>query len=497
MWTPLFNFPLWFWVSSFLHIAAFVGITLHALRRRRNASATLLWIFVAWAFPGIGLLLYLGFGIDRIPDKGLRKKLTNRHMMEQRWTRHNDESAFVAWHYDFSTPVADLSNPYSCAFNHCLDILNPEHPLLDGNAIVPLLGGAAAYPLMLEAIRNARNHVHLQSFIINNDATGKCFLQTLAEKAAEGVKVRLMFDRFGSTSAYLRGLFREYEKLPNFEICGWTQANPLKRQFQINLRNHRKTLIVDGRLAFFGGVNIASENETIGRDGIRDYHFKSEGPLVHELQFSFLRDWFFMTEESEEKLLCADHFPHTEPKGEARARLIDTGPSDPPELATETFFNAIILARKQILIVTPYFVPNSDILRALRSSAHRGVDVRLVVPEKNNHRYAGMASRALYETLLVAGVRIYHRKPPFIHAKAMVVDDCVALVGTANLDIRSLELNHETMVAVEDEKAVDQLKRIIHEEIEESREIMLSNWEARPAIQKLGENLCSLMSPVL
>ena len=161
------------------------------------------------------------------------------------------------------------------------------------------------------------------------------------------------------------------------------------------------------------------------------------------------------------------------------------------------FFNAIVLAQSQVLIVTPYFVPTNDILKALRSAARRGVDVRIILPQENNHRYAGMAAKALYEELLDSGARIFNRKPPFIHAKAMVVDDAVALVGTANLDVRSLELNYETTVLIADEVAVNKLKLIVHEDMEQSTELNLNEWLQRPPIQKLGENLCSLMTPVL
>ena len=494
----IFHIEPWVLTTTILHTVAFIGVCLHALQRRRNASATILWIFVAWSFPLIGPLLYLSFGIDRVPDKGLRTRTANQLMLTRRNAKHAAEDPFVAWHFDFSTRISDIEDGLSRKLNRSIDPLNPDHPLLDGNSIMPLACGDEAYPLMLQSIRAAKNHIHLQSYIIHRDKTGRKFLEELSKKAEEGVQVRVLFDRFGSTHAYFGGMFRKYRHLPNFHICGWTQANPLKRQFQINMRNHRKNLVVDGHVAFFGGVNIAAENVTTpAKSAIRDYHFKVEGPLVHELQFSFLRDWYFMTQESIDQLLNADHFPEMLSIGSGRARLIDSGPSAPPGLATETFFNAIIMAQKQIFIVTPYFVPTNDIIRALRSAAHRGVDVRLIVPQKNNHRYAGMASKALFEELLVSGVRIYLRKPPFIHAKAMVIDSCIALAGTANLDVRSLELNYETIALLEDAVAIDKLKLMIHEDLENSLEIELNEWLHRPAIQKLTENLCALMTPVL
>ena len=494
------NFDLTYWVvfSSLLHLVAFVGVTLHALQRRRNASATVLWIFVAWSFPLFGPLLYLSFGIDRVPSKGLENKAANQLMQLQRKKRHQDQSPFIAWHLDYCAKKSANDSSPSWHLNKSIDVLNPEHPLLENNQVEPLIGGDQAYPLMLQAIQTAKHHIHMQSFIFQNDETGRMFLEALKSKAQEGVKIRLMFDTFGSTHAYLGGLFRKYSKVPNFEIQGWTQANPLKRQFQINLRNHRKNLIIDGNTAFFGGVNISSENTTTKeRKAIRDYHFKVTGPLVHELQYSFLRDWFFMTEEPMDSLLNPAHFPEMKQAGNACMRIIDSGPSAPPELLGEAFFNAIIMAQKQILIVTPYFVPTTDILKALRSSARRGVDVCIVVPEENNHIYAGMASKALYEDLMEAGARIFQREPPFIHAKAMVVDDAIALVGTANLDVRSLELNYETTIIFEDESAINKLKLIIIEDMDLSKELNLNEWLLRPALQKLGENLCALMTPVL
>lgn len=488
----------WVVLSTAMHLAAFAGVTLHALKRRRNASATILWIFVAWSIPLFGPLLYLGFGVDRVPSKGLAKQAANRLLMLQRDRRHEDSGPFIARHLEHRAGPDDLRSELGTRLNQALDALIPEHPLLHGSSLAPLQSGDQAYPLMLEAIRSAKDHIHLQSFIFGRDEIGRAFLDALKAKADEGVQVRLMFDTFGSTHAYLGGLFRSYRKTPNLQICGWTQANPLKRQFQINLRNHRKNLIVDGSVAFFGGVNIAEENSSRpDREAIRDYHFRAEGPIVHELQISFLRDWYFMKGESIDRLLTPGHFPATTSTGRALARIIDSGPSGPPGLVGEVFFNAIILAQRQILLVTPYFVPTIDILKALQSAARRGVDTCLIVPEKNNHLYAGMASRALYEELLAAGVRICHRAPPFIHAKAMIVDDTLALVGTANLDVRSLELNYETTMLFEEEAAVGKLKQMVLDDIARSRELNLNEWLRRPAVQKMGENLCALMTPVL
>ncbi|MFA7257794.1 MAG: phospholipase D-like domain-containing protein, partial [Kiritimatiellales bacterium] len=374
------------WIVGWIcHLSAFVLVTFHSLQRRRNASSTILWIFTAWSLPVVGPLLYLSFGIDRVGDRGYLKFLADEHVLE---TRKGTQAAAprAYWHHLTGTPA---ENEFQRELNRSLNALMPDHPALAGNKITPLVDGDEAYPRMLEAIRNAKHHIHLQSYIIGNDNISREFMDALSAKAKEGVQVRLLYDRFGSTAALFGGLFHRARKVPNFRVAGWTQANPLKRQFQINLRNHRKTLVVDGITGFFGGINLLDDHVTRpGNPPIRDYHFETAGPIVQELQYSFLRDWYFITEESPEKLLTEEYFPHIEPVGGITARLISSGPSTVEDVAVESFFNSIILAKKQILAVTPYFVPPEDILRALRSAALRGVDVHLIVPKENNHRYA-------------------------------------------------------------------------------------------------------------
>lgn len=483
--------PILWIIGWLIHVVTVILVTFHCLKRQRNASATILWIALAWSFPGIGPLIYLSFGIDRVKDRGFEKFMSDQKLLSKR----EKSAPYAYWH---STPRTTAQSEFQRELDRVLDALIPEHPPLDKNQIRPLVGGDEAYPEMLEAIRSAKSHIHLQSFIIGKDQTGTEFMEALAQKAAEGVEVRLLYDRFGSTKAFLGGLFRKHSGIKNFQIAGWTQANPLKRQFQINLRNHRKTLVVDGHQAFFGGINLHDENTSAHPNGpIRDYHFSLRGPIVQELQYAFLRDWHFITAENPADLLHEKFFPKQIPEGEAVARLLSSGPVNEKEVAVETFFSAISLAKQQILAVTPYFVPPPDILRALRSAALRGLDVRLIVPKKNNHFYAGFASRSLYTRLLLAGVKIYERNPPFMHAKALVIDSSCALVGTANLDQRSLNLNYETTAIIHGAPFADRMKEIIHEDISRSTEISLSEWSKRSASRRLLENLANLMSPVL
>lgn len=482
-------------VWALLHMVCFLLVTYHCLMRMREPSSTVLWIFVAWSLPILGPLLYLSFGVDRVPTKGWRKQVHDDSFLAERRARESETFPLAYWRAMYDRVAAEPVRPVEQKINRTLQSILPDFPLLGGNDVNLLVGGGSAFAAMLAAIEGARHHVHIQTFIIADDTVGRRFMELLADKARAGVEVRLLYDRFGATGALLGGLFRRYRGVANFRIVGWTQANPMKRQFQVNLRNHRKALIVDGRTAFCGGINLQDQAM---RDGeVRDYHIRLFGPAALELQYTFLRDWNFMTEEGPDALLRDGYFPHSERSEGALVRLVNSGPTSEMEAVCDAFFAAISAAEKQILIATAYFVPGPDMRRALRIAALRGVDVRLVVPRKSNHIYVGLAAQALFGELLDAGVRVYRRRPPFMHAKACMIDSCVALVGTANMDIRSLRLNYETNLAVHDENFANEVKRAILDELSVAEEIERGAWQRRPVVKRLAENAAALLAPVL
>jgi len=491
----------WFWigVDATLHVFVFLLVVYSCLNTRREATSALLWIFVAWSFPLIGPLLYLLFGINRVQRKAWHKQRADNEFLTERQARESESLPLVYWRAVHESLAAEPAEPSAQALNSTLSPILSDYPLLGGNAIEPLVDGDETYPKMLEAIRHARHHIHLQTFIIWNDDIGREFLDLLAEKARQGVKVRFMFDSFGSMGAVLSPLFLGYRHVPNLQIVGWTQTNLLKRLVQFNLRNHRKIMVVDGATAFMGGINLRQENlSRPGAPAIRDYHVAVRGPIVQELQYSFLRDWYFMTDDDPEILLQQAHFPHLPAVGPALIRVANSGPTpDEMEVIAQVFFECLVAARRQLLVVTPYFVPTRDILQALCSAARRGVDVRLIVPRTNNHLYAGLAGQSLYEELLKAGVRIYRRRAPFMHAKALIVDDALAMVGSANLDVRSLRLNYESNLIVYDPGYVNALKQIVLNDQARSDELDQATWQNRSAPHRLLENACYLLTPML
>jgi cardiolipin synthase A/B len=487
----------WIATGSALHLTSFILVCLYCLRHRKHPSSTILWMFLTWSFPVFGVAFFLVFGADRVTVRANRKRQQNENLRDARNNTAADALPLAYWR-----AMKDLQpNMHSAGINRinrAIDTFTPDFPLLSGNDIEPLIGGTEAYPAMLHAIRKAKDHIHFQCFIIRNDPISRTFFDAMADQAKQGIHVRVLFDRFGSTEAILTGFFLRYRNIPNFEMHGWTQVNLFKRRLQINLRNHRKTLIIDGKTAFFGGINLDQANLPGKKtEAHRDYHFCANGPIVQQFQYAFLQDWFFMTNEPPQTLLKDQFFPTNAAAGTTPARIVPSGPAAEDYAIEDMFFLLTGEACEQILIVTPYFVPSPALVSALRAAALRGVDVHLILPEHNNHFYAGWAARAFYHELLQAGVRIFLRRPPFIHAKAVLVDARIMTVGTANWDLRSLRLNYETNLLVYDENLAGRLKQVMLEDEAMSQEIHLAGWEARPQWHRLLENACALLAPIL
>ena len=497
-WFDWFRGAPWLSVGAAVHLLLFLSVALHVLRHRRRADSTLLWLFIAWSLPVAGTVLYAMFGVDRVPKERWRRNVQRHVRMDGARDAATDDVVPEAYWRSVGGAPTVPADGWARELDRPLAALSESFPLLGGNLVTPLLTGDEAFPKMLDAIREARHHIHLQSFIIGNDAVGREFMEAVAAKARAGVRVRVLYDRFGSSHALWGGLFRKYRKVPNLTLAGWTQSNVFRKQMHLNLRNHRKVLVVDGRIAFMGGVNLNGYSRSqAGEPAIQDYHFRLLGPIVQELQYSFLRDWHVMTEEDPVQLLSAQHFRRLPAEGNALVRVVNSGPSSDLRVAVDVFFNAVNAARKQVFIITPYFLPSEDLLRALRMAALRGVRVYLVVPEKSNHWYTTWAGRAMYEDLLESGVRIFERAPPFIHAKAMTVDDQLAIVGSSNWDFRSLYSNYETSLAVYDTRFVMHLKLLMSEDLHESREVELGVFKQRPVLHRYLENACGLLSPLL
>ena len=480
---------------SVLHALLAAVLTYDVLLHKERPVSSVLWLWVVWTLPYAGALAYLTFGMDRV-SRGAEERAATRSLVARRAELHPtfEHHAVDQLHFD---PEAGHDHPGGHIFRGT-DPAVRRNRVLRGNSLRLLVDGDEYYPELLDAVADAESSVHLQTFIFGTGRMPERLRDALAEKAAEGVEVRLLYDRFGSTRAHLTNFFRP-AKRAGVRVKSISQANPLKGRFQINLRNHRKIAVVDGRVGFAGGINVKDSHYGPYADGepIRDYHVRLEGPAVSDLQLQFVEDWVFATGTSPDALLEERYFPDVESPGDALVQVVPGGPDLEGRGLSDALFGVISAAERSLELVTPYFVPDEPIYQALRYAALRGVDVRLVVPERGNHWYAEQAARALYEDLLEAGVRIFERGPPFMHAKAVVADGAYAMMGSANLDYRSLHLNFETNVEAGDPEFAATVAEQIEEEVAASREVRLEEHRSRPVVRKLVQNFCRLFQPVL
>ncbi len=476
------------------HLLVAVVLSYHILLYKGRPVSAVLWLFLVWTLPFLGAVGYLTFGVDRVrrsaaEQVGVRALVSRRAELAPALERHVVGTA--------DHDRGGGSHPAAHVFR-ATDPAVEQNRVLGGNRVELLVDGDAFFPALFDAVAAAESSVHVQTFIFGRGEIGRRVRDALAEKAGEGVEVRLLYDRFGSTRAHFTR-FLEPARKAGVEVRSISQADPLKGRFQINLRNHRKIVVVDGRTGFAGGINFKDEQYGPLADGapIRDYHLRLAGPAVADLQLQFVEDWVFATGARPEDLLIPKFFPEHDADGDALVQVVPGGPEVHGRGLADAFFGAISASERTLEIVTPYFIPDEPVVQALRYAARRGVEVRLVVPERGNHWYADQASRALYQGLLEAGVRIFERGPPFMHAKALVVDGVYAMLGSANLDYRSLHLNFETNLEVGDTEFVTTVRSQVEEEIAASREVRLEEHLARPVSRKLVQNFCRLLTPVL
>ena len=485
-------------LGTILHSLLALLVCLHLLLKPRDARTSLIWIIFTITLPIVGPLSYVLFGINTVPNKGWQKQYSDSIFQKSRrgHARSRNPLVTIAEHKN-SVRVTPL-DPDILSLNRILDRLCAKHPLLGGNEVKILEPAERAIEAMFLAIRKAKKHIHLSTYIFEDDVIGKRLMDLLIARANDGVEIRVLYDAFGSALPSLRQFFWRHRHIPNLQLIGFSQANMFKRKFQLNLRNHRKLLIIDGTHAFTGGINFHDVYLTKNtQPGVIDYHFSIRGPIVNELQYTFLRDWYYMTDTAPEDLLIPRFFPLARSVGNSAIRLLNSGPTrNETDLALDSYFAAVNLAHRQIIIVTPYFVPPEPLILALRQAAFRGVEVKILVPSANNHPTLRLASQALYAGLLKTGVRIFERESPFIHAKAFLVDDIAAIIGSTNIDPRSLFLNYETNLLVFDADFTARLKHVVLEDFAHAHEIVYAEWRNRSRLRQFAENFFNLFHPI-
>jgi cardiolipin synthase len=450
-----------------------VCVTIHILLRKREVASAVGWIGLVWFAPILGAVSYFMFGVNRVRRRA-------RRLRPQDDARDSPPTRF-------SQSVGEDLNPLQQGVGQIT-----ARPLLAGTVVRVYENGDNAYPPMLAAIAGAKVSVGLSSYIFQDDQWGGRFIEALAEAQARGVAVRVLIDGIGG--GWLRSAAYQRLRRNGVSAARFMHSSLPWRMPFINLRSHKKILLVDGLIGFTGGMNIADENvmATHPETPVQDLHFRIEGPVVSQLAEAFAEDWAFVTDED----LQGDAWlPKIPRRDGALARVIDSGPDEDLEKIEYAVLQAIACARAGIEVMTPYFLPDERLVAALALAAMRGVAVDLVVPAQSNHRLVDWATRANIGPLLAAGVRIWQSPAPFHHGKIMVMDREWCLIGSSNWDIRSFRLNFELCMEVYDSDLAATLAGLM----ERSRGFKLTqaDLDARSLPVRIRDAAARLMLPYL
>jgi cardiolipin synthase len=480
-------FPIIFTAAGYL-----IGIALipRILLQRRESGATLAWVLAIIFFPYIGILLFWALGTQR-----MRWARRRRQRAERAIAPAIAEATKAMRRFEAKAEVSQVQALEEPGRSLAMLADNLGTPSCGGNQIELLADAKATFSRIESAIASAESHVHLEYYIWRADETGTRLRDLLVKTAARGVEVRVLIDDSGSREANAR--FWRPLVAAGGAVARSLPVVFIAKRFALNNRNHRKIVVTDGRVAFTGGLNVGDEYFGLTHNGPwRDTHVRLEGPAVARLQEIFVEDWFHATEQD---LTAPRYFPDPVPAGDQRVHILASGPDDGRAHAIEMIhFAAITRAERRVWLTTPYFVPDPALNMALESAALRGVDVRLLLPGKNDQPIVQYAARSFYLELLEAGVGIYeYGADTTLHSKTATVDGCWATVGSANLDRRSFRLNFEANAVAYGHLLARQLERAFERDLARARPVVLADFRRRPLIQRTFEGLARVLSPLL
>jgi cardiolipin synthase len=469
VWTPLIITVEIVWVAS-------IGVVI--LLQRRSAAATLAWLLALTLLPIVGYIIYRLIGPQRLERKRVKRSISKaavKEVMEAQAKLADD----LLEHQQLARVGVELG----------------EASPLRASDVELFFDGNAAYASILQCIASAKHHVHLEYYIWEPDTIGTELRDALIERAKAGVQVRMVVDATGSNN--LKKTFFAPLRAAGVKVALF---NPIRlrslRMRRPDFRTHRKIIVCDGRVGFTGGMNITdNHSESRSKNFWRDTHIRIAGAAVWPLQRMFMEDWYFAADE-----LCPvteETFPTPTQEGEHLVQIIGSGPDSAAFAIHKVFFTAANQSQDRLWMTTPYFVPDEALVMAITSAALRDCDVRLLIPKKGDSRVVDLAARSYFPELLEAGVRIYEYETRFIHAKTIVCDDDVAIVGTANLDNRSFRLNFEVAAIVFGHTANTTLADAFTKDLTDSREILRSDFERQPFKARLGQAGARLISPLL
>lgn len=483
----------WLLLSEIAYVVILILVCLRIVYDTRSTTKSLAYLLFAIFVPFFGMIFYFSFGINYRHRKMYSKKL---YQNDDLAARFNQKLLSYSRQTFQENSDAVISNK-ELAFMVLKDSMSP---LTANNSVKLLINGEQKFPEVLQAIRNAQRHIHIEYYIYEDDEIGKAIEAALIEKAKEGITVRFIYDDFGS---------RDIRKklVPRLKAAGVNAFPFLKVHFmllanRLNYRNHRKIIVIDGVTAFVGGINVSDRyiNNSHPTKQVywRDTHLRIDGPGVQYLQYLFLCDWNFCANEI---LQPDDNFFPPEPMqiiaDNKIVQIAASGPDSESPTILFSILQAINLATHEILITSPYFIPGESLLDALTIASLSGIKIKLLVPGKSDSILVNAAARSYYNDLLSAGVEIYQYQKGFVHAKTMVTDNKIAIVGTANMDFRSFDLNFEVNAIVYDTGIASELGRVFYKDLEGSVKIDPVHWADRPLHKQLLEKAARLLSPLL
>ncbi|AMS15180.1 cardiolipin synthase [Pseudomonas chlororaphis] len=469
------------YLIALLHFLGLIA-AIHAVLTVRTAQGSIAWALSLLFMPYLTLIPYLVFGRSTFDAYIKARRQANLEMRkainELNWRPWIEEA---------------LSARASAAYTSLRAMPKlGRMPCLASNHVQLLVNGDATFAAIFAAIERARTAVLIQFFIIHDDDLGRRLQELLLKKASEGVAIHLLYDRIGSHSlphAYVQPL-----RDAGIQVHAFATRSGWLNRFQINFRNHRKIVVVDGLLGFVGGHNVG--DEYLGKKPLlapwRDTHVSVSGPVVACLQESFAEDWFWASRQLPPLIL-----PDTYPDDGVLCQVLASGPADPYETCSLFFVEAIHAATERVWITSPYFVPDEAVFAALRLAALRGVDVRILLPSRADHRIVYAASSLYAFEAVRAGVRVFRYQPGFLHQKVVLIDSEISAIGSANLDNRSFRLNFEVMLLTVDEAFAREVEQMLNLDFERSREIAKEESRETHRLQQLGMRVARLISPIL
>lgn len=481
---------LWFYSISTSILIVVVSILIFL--EKRNPYKTIAWLAVINVFPILGLIFYFVFGQNWRKRKIIRTKYIN----EMEHLRGIVKQQIECIKTNRECGIEALGSKKQLVN---LLLRNAHAPFTRRNKAEVLSDGKKAFDSMFAEMEKAQNHIHLEYYIIRDDNVGQRLKDILIRKAQAGVEVKVIYDAVGAwelSKKFLRELKENGVKIEPFLPVVLPLINN-----KLNYRNHRKITVIDGKVGFLGGLNIGDEylghHPRLGK--WRDTHLRLKGSSVHFLQVIFLLDWEFVTKE---RLVGPQYFPEDavrgmEPQQGKIIQIAASGPDSDWESIRQSYFAMINSAVRSINITTPYLVPDEGILLALKTAALSGVDVKIILPGKPDHKIVYWASQSYFEELLEAGIEIYLYRPGFIHAKIISVDGEVASLGSANLDMRSFQLNFEVNAMLYNKDLVARLDKDFARDLSQSTKVDLAAIINKPISTRLLQSAARLLSPLL